>query len=104
MATIYGKGPPRSPTRGHTISQLRGLRASNYHNPDTGTELHAEEADAHLAGMEQAHADRGSLHKINQLMKIKTRSRNRPMLTGDLVFRYIHGHTVAFQKTSEPFL
>ena len=104
MAQIYGKGPPRSPTRGHTISQLRGLRASNYHNPDTGTELHAEEADAHLSQMEQVQADKGSLHHINKLLKIKSRSRNRPMLTGPLVFRNIHGHVVAFKKTETPFL
>lgn len=94
----------RSPTRGHTITQLRSLKESGYHNADTGTELSAEEADRHLQQMEQSRADKVAAHHINRALRTMTRSRGRPYITGDVIFRTIHGHRVPFKKVSEPFL
>lgn len=41
-----------------TLAQLRRLRASGYHNADTGLELDAYEAEAEFWRLSQARADR----------------------------------------------
>ena len=95
---------PRSPGRGDTIASLRRLKESNYHNPDTGTEVNEGEADEHLHHLENRHAERTSNSQIHKLMRQKTRSRGRPYMTGRVVFRRINGHIVPFKYHEEPSL
>ena len=57
----------RSPRKGHTIAQLERLKADNWHNPDTGTEISEGEGEAHLQQMHQNRADK----KLKGMIKPK---------------------------------
>jgi hypothetical protein len=59
------KSPVRSPRKGHTIAQLERLKQDHWHNPDTGTEISAEEGQDHLNQMYQNKADK----KLKQMIK-----------------------------------
>ena len=66
------KGPPRSPRKGHTIAQLKRLKADNWHNPDTGTELQPDEAEHHLMQLQDRAADKKVKEMISNQGKPKT--------------------------------
>jgi hypothetical protein len=69
-----------SPKKGHTIAQLERLKQDNWYNPDTGTELDAEEAERYLkkswpSAFAKIDKERKSLNKAiapNDFKKIKS--------------------------------
>jgi len=72
------KGPVRSPRKGHTIAQLERLKQDNWHNPDTGTEISAEEGQDHLNQMYQNSADRKLRHATSGRARAKATGSDKP--------------------------
>jgi hypothetical protein len=98
---------PRSVRRGHTIQQLRALRAEGWHNPDTGTELQPGESDDALMRMEQNRADKEVAKRLKAMNTaisgMKKRSNGRAWINNP-EFRTIKGNRVPFAKgTFEAF-
>jgi ribosomal protein S18 acetylase RimI-like enzyme len=66
-----------SPKKGHTIAQLERLKQDNWYNPDTGTELDAEEAERYLWQMRQNKADKKVARTLRALKEPK-KSNEKP--------------------------
>jgi hypothetical protein len=121
MATSYA----RSPSKNMTMGQLDRLAQDNFHNPDTGLELDAHEAQARRMELAQKRADKklttfiksgGALKAKDQTNDLaglgsplalakslgtpSTRSRGRRWVYNP-IFRTIHGHAVPFERNHD---